>query len=117
MTDLLHAITVSEKAEITNSQQGSTSNSVSIQGSNSKQTILRGNEVALSPSCLDYAEDLHAYFLKRPLSIRRSRSISESVEEDIFNADVSKHNNTLIKIIISLQLWGLVCLSAPQGEF
>jgi len=72
----------SEKAQINISQQGSTSSSVTKPIANARQTVLRGNEVAVSPSCLDYAEELHAYFQKRPLSLRRSLSISESVEED-----------------------------------
>ena len=72
----------SEKAQINLSQQGSTSSSITNSIVNTKQTILRGNEVAISPSCSDYAEELHAYFQRRPLSLRRSLSISESVDED-----------------------------------
>ena len=72
----------SEKAQINISQQGSTSSSVTKPIANARQTVLRGNEVAVSPSCSDYAEELHAYFQRRPLSLRRSLSISESVEED-----------------------------------
>merc|ERR1719238_2162494 len=67
-----------EKAEITNSQQGSTSSSATNKIGLANQTILRGNEVALSFSCLDNAEGLNAYFQARPLSMRRSLSISES---------------------------------------
>ena len=44
----------------------------------------RGTEVPISP-CLDYAEGLHAYFQAKPLSLRRSSSICESVEEDFEN--------------------------------
>ena len=61
----------SEKAQINISQQGSTSSSVTNPNTNAKQTVLRGNEVALSPSCSDYAEELHAYFQTRPLGLRR----------------------------------------------
>jgi hypothetical protein len=78
----------SEKAEITISQQGSTSSSVTSSIANGNQTVLRGNEVALSPSCSDYAEGLNAYFQARPISFRRSISISESYEEG-FETDVS----------------------------
>ena len=78
----------SEKAEITISQQGSTSSSVTSSIANGNQTVLRGNEVALSPSCSDYAEGLHAYFQAKPISFRRSTSISESYEEG-FETDVS----------------------------
>ena len=47
----------SEKAQINISQQSSTSSSVSKPIANARQTVLRGNEVAVSPSCLDYAEE------------------------------------------------------------
>ena len=77
----------SEKAEINISQQGSTSSSVTNSIGNANQTVLRGNEVALSP-CVDYAEGLHAYFQAKPISFRRSSSISESYEEG-FETDVS----------------------------
>ena len=76
-------LSLSEKEEINNSQAGSTSGSASKLACNAKQTVLRGNEVAVSPSCLDYAEDLHAYFQTKPLSFRKSVSVSESIEEDL----------------------------------
>ena len=87
----------SEKAQINISQHGSTSSSITNPIASAKQTVLRGNEVAVSPSCSDYAEELHAYFQRRPLSLRRSLSISESVEED--EDDVSYY---IIKIIVTM---------------
>ena len=82
-----------EKAEITNSQQGSTSSSATNKLGLANQTILRGNEVALSFSCLDNAEGLNAYFQARPLSMRRSLSISESAEENLDQEDDNDCDN------------------------
>ena len=82
-------LSVSEKAEIINSQQGSNSSSVSNQVVNRKQTMLRGNEVPISP-CFDFPDDIQAYFhLKRRIS--RSVSITESLEENPDNNNETEH--------------------------
>merc|ERR1712223_881746 len=88
------SLSKSELNDIVNSRKSSESNSATSQ-TEANQTIVRGDEIAMSPSCMDYAEDLNPYFKKRPA--RKSVSISESIEEDIELKDNSNESNSEIR--------------------
>ena len=74
------SLSKSELDDLFSSRKSSESNSATSQSENANQTIVRGDEIAMSPSSLDNAEDLKSYFKKRPA--RKSVSISESIDED-----------------------------------
>ena len=78
--------TASEKAEI--SLSTSNSSSVSSQIGNMKQTILRGNEVALRPG-LDFDMQAHLEGKLMSIGVKRRWSIAESLEEEPVKSEVS----------------------------